>query len=85
MKIFLKKSLSKNMIKVYDFKCESNHTTEHFVQEETTCITCPECGLNASRIISGGNFSLDAMSGDFPKASKKWAVHHEKAASAGNQ
>lgn len=72
------------MIKVYDFRCSNNHVTEQFVSGVTEIAKCPKCGEEARRIISGGNFKLDAISGDFPGATMKWAREHEKAAKANN-
>jgi len=40
--------------------------------------TC-RCGADAKRLVSGGNFELDPISGDFPSATKKWADKHEQA------
>ncbi len=72
------------MIKVFDFKCSNNHIFEKFVSGETEVADCPECGLTAKRIISGGSFVLDAVSGEFPGATMKWARDHEKAAKKHN-
>jgi Zn finger protein HypA/HybF involved in hydrogenase expression len=72
------------MIKVYDFLCPNDHIFELFVSEDSEVANCPECDLNAKRIISGGNFKLDAMSGDYPTATAKWAKHHERAANGKN-
>lgn len=72
------------MIKVYDFKCPKGHITEQFVSDFTEEADCLECGESAWRIISGGNFKLDAISGDFPGATLKWAREHEKAAKGKN-
>jgi len=68
------------MIRVYDFRCPENHITERFVSTDVEETECPTCEAKAKRIISGGNFTLDATSGDFPSATDKWAKHHEKAA-----
>jgi len=68
------------MRRLFDFKCPNDHTTEHYVSAETEVADCPECGEEAKRIISGVNFKLDAVSGDFPGTTLKWAREHEKAA-----
>lgn len=72
------------MIRVYDFLCPTDHMFELFVSEEIEEADCPECGTKARRIISGGNFKLDAVSGDYPTATAKWAKHHERAANGKN-
>ena len=72
------------MLRIYDFRCDNNHTTEQYVSGNPEVALCTECGEEAKRIISGGNFSLDAVSGDYPGATMKWAREHEKAAKARN-
>jgi Zn finger protein HypA/HybF involved in hydrogenase expression len=66
--------------RIFDFRCQGNHTTELFIDVETTSIECPECKEEARRIISPVSCNLDAVSGDFPGATMKWARDHEKAA-----
>jgi len=72
------------MLRIYDFKCSNDHTHEQFVSTAIEEADCPECGEKAKRIISGGNFTLDALSGDYPGATMKWAREHEKAAKINN-
>lgn len=68
------------MLRVFDFRCPNNHVTEQFVSGHPEEAECSECGEKARRIISGGNFTLDAISGDYPGATMKWAKDREKAA-----
>ena len=65
--------------RLYDFKCSSSHITEHYIDSEIETTKCTECGEEAQRIISPVSCSLDAVSGDFPGATMKWARDHEKA------
>jgi len=63
-----------------DFRCKTCSTKEeHWVSSDTTTVRC-KCGGEATRVISGGNFNLDPISGHFPGATLKWAKHHEKMA-----
>jgi Zn finger protein HypA/HybF involved in hydrogenase expression len=66
--------------RIYDFKCSSGHITERFIDSETQTIECPECDQDAKRVISKCFFVLDAVSGDYPGATMKWAREHSKAA-----
>lgn len=66
--------------RLYDFKCLNGHITEHFVNSETRTVKCPECDQDAKRIISPVTSVLDAISGDYPGATMKWAREHSKAA-----
>ena len=58
---------------LYDFKCQKGHIVERLVDNSIHEVNCPECANQAFRIISSINFSLDPISGDFPKATKNWA------------
>lgn len=64
-------------LRLYDFTCTNNHTTEHLTDPDQRVVLCPVCGHNAQRIISPVSFSLDNT---FPGYSMKWARDHEKAA-----
>jgi hypothetical protein len=65
---------------LYDFRCPKGHVEEHWVKSNTKTVRCKSCGEDSDRIISGGNFVLDPLSGDFPGATLKWAKHHEATA-----
>ena len=67
------------MLRRYDFQCEHGHVTEHFVESDQRTIPCPECGLEAKRLISPVPCKLSGK-GDFPGEAIKWAERHEKAA-----
>lgn len=61
------------MRRFFDFKCEQEHITEHFVESNIRTMVCPVCGDSESqRMISTPRVSLDGISGDFPGASDKW-------------
>ena len=65
---------------ILDFRCrECDELEEHWVASDTKTVRC-KCGGEAVRVISGGNVTLDPISGDFPGATLKWARHHENAA-----
>lgn len=63
---------------LFDFTCPENHTAEHYVDRDVTEYPCSVCGLTATRIISPVRAKLDALSGDFPGATMKWAKNREK-------
>lgn len=65
------------MAVLYDFKCSNDHIHERIASRNTVAVPCPQCSEVAHRIISTVNFSLDPISGDFPKATKNWAKHRE--------
>jgi len=65
---------------IFDFRCKNQHVTEHWVTSDTRHVRCDECGEQADRMITGGCVVLDALSGDFPGATLKWARHHEQMA-----
>lgn len=67
------------MLRRYDFQCEHGHVSEHFVESEQRTIPCPECGLEAKRLISPVPCKLSGTGG-FPGEAIKWAERHEKAA-----
>ena len=66
--------------RLFDFKCPDGHITEHFIDSEEKETKCTECDSKAKRIISPVTSVLDAVSGDFPGATMKWARDHSKAA-----
>ena len=70
--------------RLFDFKCEDNHYTELFIEETEKSAICKECGKEAKRVISPVSCVLDAISGDYPGATMKWARDHEKAANKRN-
>lgn len=37
---------------LYDFKCETGHTSERFVSSDTNEVDCNECGLPAVKQLS---------------------------------
>ena len=66
------------MIKVRDYRCSNGHTSEHFTQEDTASVQCPECGFIALKTICSPRFVLEGWSGSFPGAASKWEQRHEK-------
>lgn len=59
--------------RLYDFKCEDSHITEHFVNDDVKEVQCGECDGKATRIISPITISLDPCSGQFLGATAKWS------------
>lgn len=67
------------MKRLFDFRCESGHTTESLQSVDKTDIVCPECNAVAKRIISPVRCKLEGISGAFPTAYDKWGQVHEQA------
>jgi DNA-directed RNA polymerase subunit RPC12/RpoP len=61
-----------------DYKCNSCRAIyEYWSADET--VKCKDCSDTASKIMSGGNFSLPGIDTGFPTAADKWARRHRKA------
>ena len=65
--------------RMYEFRCEQNHTAENYIDEEVTTISCPTCQCAAPRVISAPRIALEGVTGDFPTAADAWARKHEQA------
>ena len=63
---------------LFDFQCSDNHVTEAYVSSDVTEHPCGSCANTAQRIISPVRSKLDAISGDFPGATMKWAKNRQK-------
>jgi hypothetical protein len=61
-----------------DFKCESGHVTERYIDSETEMIPCNSCEKIARRIVSFGTIILDGTDPSLPGAWNKWATIREK-------
>ena len=72
----LKKSL-KVMRVLNDFECPSGHVTEHFVDSEATSVRC-ECGLEATKKLSGVTFKADIGKNATTKSILQWAKKRER-------
>lgn len=64
------------MNRFYDFKCNSGHVTEAYVDPEIRSIKCSECGEDAKRIISAIRCHLPPNAG-FPGRDMRWVKDHE--------
>lgn len=65
------------MRKLEDFECLScGFKWESLVADDHDY--CPQCGEHCKKIITGCNFKLEPVSGDFPTATERWAKMHEK-------
>ena len=63
------------MRKLRDFECDRcGHAEERLVKDDELSFLCPICPEGVlERIISGGNFHLDHLSGHFESGTRKWA------------
>lgn len=66
------------MRRLFDFQCSDNHITEALVSTDVTEHPCGLCQKTAHRIISPVRAKLDAISGDFPGATMKWAKNRQR-------
>lgn len=64
------------MIRVFDFRCQEGHVTEHFVGDEST-VQCPQCHQIALRMVSAPRAQLEPFTGAFPSAADKWVRDRE--------
>jgi len=64
---------------IYEYLCENGHHFETWnsVGERKTA-TCT-CGATAHKVLTAPTFHLDPVSGDFPSATRKWAMDKQKA------
>lgn len=66
------------MRRMFDYKCPLGHKFEAFVEvEDKTKLPCNTCGKASSRILSYGGPVLDPISGDFPSATRRWALNRQ--------
>ena len=62
---------------INDYRCDTcNETKEYWIDPNDTP-KCDQCGSDQSKLISGGSFFLDPMSGDFPGATNKWCKNRD--------
>jgi hypothetical protein len=64
--------------RIFDFKCSDDHVNESFIDESITEVPCKTCGNVAFRIVSPVTTMFDAVSGDFPTATMKWAKNRQR-------
>ena len=63
-----------------DFNCgRCNYRFEAWIERTDQACTCPQCGYQATRSLSGGNFSLPGSDTGYPTAADKWARRHREA------
>jgi hypothetical protein len=65
------------MRRLFDFRCDAQHTIEHFVDESITTRLCDVCDDTATRVISPVRSRLDHT---FPGEAIKWARKREAGA-----
>lgn len=63
---------------IRDFQCANKHVTEKYIDNTVDTVECPECGAEATRIISPVRSMLDPISGHFPGATQKWVNQREQ-------
>lgn len=66
------------MIRVFDFRCNAGHVSEHFIGHETS-VQCPEPGCDqlAHRQLAAPRAKLEGITGAFPGAADKWERNRE--------
>lgn len=66
------------MRRMFDYKCPLGHKFEAFVEvADKTKLPCKTCGKASSRILTYGGPVLDPISGDFPSATRRWALNRQ--------
>lgn len=66
------------MRRIFDFRCTATGKLyERLVSGDTDTVQCA-CGETANRVISAVRVGLDPISGDFPKATTRWAKNRQK-------
>ena len=65
------------MIRVWDFRCNAGHVSEHFVDDDCKIVTCKTCNEYAYRQLAAPRAHLDGISGHFPGAADKWVRNRE--------
>lgn len=63
--------------RMYDFRCNDGHVTEHYCSYEVQEMSCPICSKSAVRIVSPVRISLDGTDPIYVSAYDKWAKRHE--------
>lgn len=64
------------MKKLFDGRCPQGHVNEFWGELDETQV-CPDCGGDATRIITPVRFVLEGASGHFPTATQRWIKEHE--------
>jgi putative FmdB family regulatory protein len=68
------------MLILFDWKCGNcGHEFEQLAPSSHKVTGCPECHMNATRVIAPVRCQLEGISGHFPDAADKWARQHERA------
>jgi len=62
---------------INDFKCADGHVNELYRDSSLQSTDCPDCALQAVRLMPAVRTHLDPISGDFPGATMKWARSRE--------
>jgi len=65
------------MKRLFDFRCPQGHTFEAFVETDVRDLPCEVCEAKAMRCVSYGGPVLDPISGDYPSATRRWALNRQ--------
>ena len=64
-------------LKIFDYQCTNDHTTEHMTEGIQETVICPECGHTAHRTMSPVATHFKGFG--WPSRDTKWIKEHEKA------
>jgi putative FmdB family regulatory protein len=65
--------------RLFDFQCTSCEAVfEKLTDSEASSVDCTLCGNPSTRLISAPRAALDVISGDFPSATRKWALMRQQ-------
>ena len=66
------------MKRIFEFLCDNNHTTEHYIDESVRTCKCDVCSKDAIRIVSTPRVALEGITGAFPGAADAWVRKREE-------
>lgn len=63
---------------MFEFKCPDGHKFEKYIDNSIYQLSCVICSQPSDRLVGGARPMLDPISGDFPSATRKWAINRDK-------
>jgi len=66
------------MRRIYDYECSNGHVVERFAELSDRDLPCKLCGEVSTRLVSYAGPVLDPISGDFPSATRRWALNRQQ-------
>ena len=63
---------------IFDFRCPDGHKFEKYVDSDVHTVSCVICSQPSDRLVGGARPMLDPISGDFPSATRKWAINRQQ-------